>query len=313
MNQTGAPESPSEAPDLWRSTAVGVARLRAEHQIVDNGSIFSDPLAIPILGRAAPDPVELAQSDEHLRRGAIRRFIAARSRIANDVLDQRVARDGLKQAVILGAGLDTFGLRNPYPGLTTFELDRPAMQDFKRQRISEAEIQIPPTLRFVEADFERRTLSDILAGAGLDPLAPTVFVWLGVAIYLTRDAIGATLGVAAKTPQSTIVFDYSEPLENYPPQARKFLTGWGENVKARGEPWRSRFQPSEMHTLLAERGFAQTIDYNKGGLARRFGMEPPAPGEEAGAHVVVASTAAPGDHRGIQIGPAGARQPPRSA
>ncbi|MBO1359335.1 class I SAM-dependent methyltransferase [Acetobacter sacchari] len=307
MNQRGEPESPSEAPDLWRSTAVGVARLRAEHQIIDGGSIFLDPLAVPILGPAAPDPEELAQSDEHLRRGAIRRFIAARSRIANDVIDQRATRDGLGQAVILGAGLDTFGLRNPYPDLTTFELDRAAMQDFKRRRIVEAEIQIPATLRFVEADFERKTLPAILAESGFDPAEPTVFVWLGVAIYLTRGSISATLDVVAKTPRSTIVFDYSEPLENYPPQAQKFLTGWSENVKTRGEPWRSRFQPSEMHALLAERGFAQTIDYNKGGLARRFGTEPPAPGEEAGAHVVVASTAAPADSKGIQIGPVAAR------
>ena len=114
-------------------TARGAAAYRAIHQMLDGGVIFSDPFASKILDdetRAARDAIA---ADPSLR--PMRLFIAARSRFSEDTLAACVAR-GVRQIVVLGAGLDTFSLRNPYAGqgVRVFEVDYPATQAWKRER-----------------------------------------------------------------------------------------------------------------------------------------------------------------------------------
>ena len=120
-------------------------------------------------------------------------------------------RGAVCQYVILGAGLDTFAYRNPYPQgtLHVFEVDQPATQTWKRARLDEMGMTPPGDLTFAPVDFETRTLADGLRGAGYDPGKGTFFSWLGVTEYLTTEAVMTTLRfIASASKGSGIVFDY---------------------------------------------------------------------------------------------------------
>ena len=179
--------------------------------------MFSDPLAVTILGDDADGIIAGLSADPAQQR--MRIFMAARSRFAEDCLGAAVLR-GVRQAVVLGAGFDTFALRNPYSnlGLRVFEVDHPATQAWKRKRLSEVGLVIPASLAFAAIDFESDDLGHGLRDAGFDPDRPAFFIWLGVVPYLGRATIAATLRYIASVPDSEVVFDYSEPLENYPPE-----------------------------------------------------------------------------------------------
>jgi methyltransferase (TIGR00027 family) len=137
-------------------TAKGAATHRAVHQLLEGGEIFSDPLAVAILGED-PEAI-LREAQENPERRILRLFIAARSRFAEERLAAAVAH-GVRQLVVLGAGLDTFGLRNPHreKGLNVFEVDHPATQAWKRERIEAAAPSKPQSLCFVSVDFERQS------------------------------------------------------------------------------------------------------------------------------------------------------------
>jgi len=221
-------------------TALGAAEYRAAHQLLEGGKVFSDPLARTILGDGA-DAIIAGLSASPAQQGK-RIFMAARSRFAEDCLGMAVSR-GVRQAVVLGAGLDTFALRNPYSelGLRVFEVDHPATQAWKRKRLSEVGLAIPASLTFAAIDIESDDLGHGLRDAGFDPDSPAFFIWLGVVPYLGRAAIAATLRYIASVPESVVVFDYSEPLENYPPERRAEIVALGAYTAEIGEPWLSHF------------------------------------------------------------------------
>jgi methyltransferase (TIGR00027 family) len=260
-------------------TALGVAVHRAVHQISEGGRIFTDPFASAILGPEADTLIAQRSAPEHRH---MRMFVAARSRFAQDSLAAAVAR-GIRQVVVLGAGLDTTGLRNP--GLAVFEVDHPATQDWKRQQLVRMDIALPHGLRFAPVDFESQEICDGLASAGFDAAAPALFVWLGVVPYLTRNAIEATLDFVATVPGNEIVFDYSEPPENYPPKLRKQVMALAERVAVLGEPFRSHFTPPQMADLLKSSNFDGIEDLGPREIASRyFGKRVHA--QRAGGHVV---------------------------
>src|SRR4051794_6791043 len=118
-------------------TALRVARLRARHQISSDAALFRDPYAAPILGEGEPREADLAGEDVYSRQ--LRLFVATRSRFAEDSLGAAVEH-GVRQAVVLGAGLDTLSLRNPHSGngLRVFEVDHPSTQAWKQERIAAA-------------------------------------------------------------------------------------------------------------------------------------------------------------------------------
>jgi methyltransferase (TIGR00027 family) len=185
--------------------------------------------------------------------------------------------------VILGAGLDTTALRNP--DIAVFEVDHPATQVWKCRQLADMRIALPAGLRFAPVDFERQKISGGLAAAGFNAAAPAFFVWLGVVPYLTRDAIETTLNSVAAVPGSEIVFDYSEPPENYPPRLRKLVLGLVERVAALGEPFQSHFEPPEMAALLKNKGFGEIEDMGPREISARYFGKRIRP-DRAGGHVV---------------------------
>jgi methyltransferase (TIGR00027 family) len=248
-------------------TALSVAAHRALHQIIDGGSLFKDPLAAPMLGVDPRQVLGPHFNAPHER--ALRSFVAARSRWAEDTLAAAVAR-GVRQYVVLGAGLDTFGHRNPYPGLRVIEVDHPATQVWKRERAASAGIVPPASLAFAGVDFETGTLAEGLAAAGFDPAAPALFAWLGVVMYLTLDAVMATLGYIAGLPDSEVVFDHGESPSAYREPFRSARVARERRLAAIGEPFLTYFDPPELSAKLAELGFSEVEDLGPRTLGPRY-------------------------------------------
>ncbi len=232
---------------------------RATHQVLDVPPVFQDPLALRIIGATGIDVPreqgETARVNRHRRA-----FIAARSRYVEDQLAQLVDR-GIDQYVVLGAGLDTFAYRNPYPQLRVFEVDHPATQAWKREHLTSAAIQVPASMAFAPIDFERDHLADALARVGFDKDRPAFFGWLGVVAYLQLDAVFETLRfIASCVPGTTIVFDYSMPPDRLPPRQRQRFDAIAGQAAAVGEPWRTFFEPLDLDARLRQIGFGE-IDH----------------------------------------------------
>jgi methyltransferase (TIGR00027 family) len=269
-------------------TALGAAALRAAHQVLDGAAIFTDPLALRILGG---DAEAMLRDATDVSRQRLRRFIAIRTRFAEDALALAV-RGGVRQLVVLGAGLDTYAYRTPPSDhLRIFEVDHPATQAWKRARLAEAAIALPATLRFVPVDFERETLAQGLSAAGLDPAQQTFFTWLGVVPYLTEQAVLATLGFIAGLPGGAhVVFDYVNPTASIVEEgARAAHEALAARVASIGETLRCHFDTDQLGARLAELGFRDVEDLGPVEIAARF-----FPGRQTssggGAHVLRAAT-----------------------
>lgn len=250
-------------------TASRAAAHRAVHQVLEGGKIFADRFARSILGTEACAAADREAADPSTR--LIRLFIAVRSRFAEESLAAAVSR-GVRQAVILGAGFDTFALRNPHAalGLRVFEVDHAATQAWKRERIAQARLSVPTSLTFVPIDFEHQNLSDCLSENGFHSIEPAFFLWLGVVPYLRRDVVISILRIIAGVPESGVVFDYIEPLENYPPERRALAASMAERVAALGEPVLSHFEPAELARELRGLGFTDLEDLGPTEMAVRF-------------------------------------------
>ena len=202
---------------------------------------------------------------------------------------QKLSKEGFGRCVILGAGLDTFALRNPHDArqIRIYEVDHPATQAWKRQRLAEAQIALPPRLIFVPVDFERDDLGEKLAAAGFQQNSPAFFTWLGVVPYLTQDAIGRTLDYMSSIQNSEVVFDYMEPPEAFSEELRQLETQRAEQLKKMGERSVSRFDPAGIAAILRSHGFCAIEDIHFQEIASRFGraVKGLAPGH-AGVHVV---------------------------
>jgi methyltransferase (TIGR00027 family) len=273
-------------------TALGAARLRAAHQVLDGASIFVDPLALRILEDDTQAALRAAES--HSSGPRIRWFIAARSRIAEDALTI-AAGNGATQLVVLGAGLDTLAYRTPAASrLRIFEIDHPATQAWKRQCLLKASIEVPNTLSFVPVDFERETLADALASAGFDPKQRSFFSWLGVVPYLTEQAAFSTLGFIAALPGGAeVVFDYVNPAASMTPARSAEHQALVTRVAALGETIKSHFDTDVLRAELTALGFRDVDDLGPAQIATRFYPERANLSSRSGGHIVHATTFAP--------------------
>lgn len=272
-------------------TALGAASLRAAHQVVDRGLVFSDALALRILGTDAEQLMSDATAADPFRQ-RLRWFIAMRSRLAEDLFTAAAAR-GTAQLVVLGAGLDTYAYRTPLAGrLRIFEVDHPSTQLWKRAQLDNAGIAVPDGVTFVPVDFERERLADALAAAGFDAAAPSFFSWLGVVPYLTDEAVFATLGfVAGLTGGAEIVFDYMVPADDVQSKvAREGREALAARVASLGETLVSHFEPTQLASRLAAAGFHASDDFAAGRLAARYLPGRTMTGTGGGAHIMHATT-----------------------
>ena len=271
---TERPEHPMDdvrtaAPD---GTAVRVALWRAMHVQVDPPPhVLEDELGLRL---AAPDEGwrHRPDMDPQGTRG-FRAGIVARARFIEDLVAEQ-AGHGVAQYVVLGAGLDTFAQRRPEIAarLRVFEVDQPGVQAWKRRRLVELGLGIPEWLRLVPVDFEAgASWWERLAAAGFDASRPTVVASAGVAMYLTTDAIAATLRqVATLAPGSTLAMTFILPAELAEPEERPQLQAVEKAARASGTPFVSFFSPPEMLALAREAGFRQAQHVSAAALTQRY-------------------------------------------
>jgi methyltransferase (TIGR00027 family) len=239
-------------------TAQRVAMRRAAHQLLDEPRVFDDPLAVEIADGPSERPPEAQQPYSR----ALRAFIAVRSRYAEDQLARAVER-GVRQYVVLGAGLDTFAYRNRFrsDGLRVFEVDHPATQEWKRAQLRARGIAIPPDMTFAAVDFERQSLEDGLIAAGFERHRPAFFSWLGVTPYLSRAAFDATIQFIARMPEgSGVVFDFAVERRLLSPAQQLALDALSARVARAGEPFQLFFDPAALAGDLARLGFRDIED-----------------------------------------------------
>ncbi|MED5621951.1 class I SAM-dependent methyltransferase [Ideonella sp. BN130291] len=264
MDSTIAP-----APD---TTAARVALWRALHVALDAPPhVLNDEVGLRLL---APAPGWRRRGDmhpQHTRRS--RASIVARARFIEDLVAEQ-AEAGVRQYVSLGAGLDSLAQRRPdlLSRLRVFEIDQPSTQAWKRQRLLDEGFGLPAGLSFVPVDFEAGDdWVQRLQAAGFDRQAPAVVASAGVSMYLSQEAIAATLRqVAAFASGSTFVMSFMLPVELTEPEEQAVLRQVAKGARARGTPFISFFAPHEMLALARDCGFAHARHVSSDELTQRY-------------------------------------------
>ena len=272
------------APD---NTAVRTALWRALHVEIDSPPhVFEDEVGLKL---TAPDAGWRNRPDMSPFTRPFRASILARARFVEDLVAEQAAR-GVRQYVILGAGLDTFVQRRPELAsrMLVFEIDQPGPQEWKRRRLDDLGFGIPSYLRLVPVDFEAGDpWWERIAASGFDAGRPAVVASTGVSMYLTKDAIATTLRqVAVLPPGSTLVMSFMLPIELLDPEVRSGVERAAEGARASGTPFISFFTPTEMLALARDCGFKEVEHISAAMLAQRYfadrtdGLRPPNNSEE---------------------------------
>ena len=258
------------------STAVRVALWRAQHvQIDPPPHVLEDEIGLKLVApssawRNRPDMKGVAMA-------RYRASIVIRARFVEDLVTEQLAY-GVEQYVILGAGLDTFAQRRPEiaSSLQIFEIDRPGSQEWKRQRLMELGYGVPKGLHLVPVDFEvDDAWLDHLVTAGFDPSRPAVVASTGVSMYLTKEAIAATLQqVATFASGSTFAMTFllpPEPATGAKPAGRSSAK---KETRSR-KPFISFFTPQEMLALARKAGFKEARHLSGITLTERYFPDKP--------------------------------------
>ena len=254
-------------------TAHRVALRRAAHQLWDNPRVFDDPVALQIIGQEGVAELQGRGTPDSDTGRYLRAFLVAGSCFAEEHLAMAVKR-GVKQYVVLGAGLDTFACRNPFADLHVFEADYPATQAWKRNLLEAGGIDVPATLIFAPVDFERDTLSAGLASAGFQANEPAFFSWVGVTPYLPEETVLGTLRwIAAACKQNGVAFDYAVPRESLNIFNRTTFDALAARVAADGEPFGGFFDPKKLSRELQGMGFQHIEDLGGKEINSRYFSE----------------------------------------
>lgn len=265
-------DGPSTEPN---HTAVRVALWRALHVAVDPPPhVFVDEVGLRL---AAPEDAWRERRD--MDPGFTRTFragIVARARVVEDLVAAEAAR-GVGQYVILGAGLDTFAQRCPEGGgkggrLHVFEIDQPGTQAWKRQRLVDLGFGVPPWLHLVPVDFEAGdSWLEGLVAAGFGAAKPAVVASTGVSMYLTKEAIAATLRqVAGLAPGSTLAMTFILPMDLADPEERPGREIAEKGARAAGTPFISFFAPPEIVALSRACGFRDARVVSRDEVVQRY-------------------------------------------
>jgi methyltransferase (TIGR00027 family) len=254
------------------ATAKGTAAMRAiESERPSNERICYDPFARKLTDTVFYLLIKLfAGYGERRTHGALT-FIVCRSRYFDDFIHECL-QSGIAQLVILGAGLDSRAYRDELSQgvIKIFEVDHPATQASKIERVKKVVGRIPSNLTYVPIDFNAETLDKLLA-CGFDRSLRTLFVWEGVTHYLDAEAVDATLAWvrANATPSSTIIFDYQ--YVSAPSQAqtrRNYL--YAVISRLSGERRAFGFEKGQIKDFLARRGFTHVVEVNAEQLKRLY-------------------------------------------
>lgn len=260
-------------------TAEAAAALRANHfQNADN-PVFSDPFAFELTSKGwkklltTPLTVKVMNSGIFNRSlGLLTGQVVGRSRYAEDQLQQAI-KGGIQQYVLVGAGLDSFALRQSqhYPHLKIFEVDHPDTQATKQKKMAELG-EIPTNVEFVSIDFEKESIAAALARSGFKQDQAAFFSWLGTTHYLEPQTTLNTLQSIAEiaAANSEVVMDYSidyRELQGIERFGSMFVSQFTRFLK---EPLLGKFRPLSLHQAVQQMGFEVVEDLSGHGLSERY-------------------------------------------
>jgi methyltransferase (TIGR00027 family) len=254
-------------------TLLGSSIMRAEHQLLDTPRVFDDPIVLDLVPEAT-NPTALAEfrtySESVLT--LLRSALAMRSRFAEDRLAEAVSR-GVRQYVMIGAGLDTFPWRQPKfaENIQIFAADHPASLGWTQSRLRERAMSTPANLIYVPVDLDVQPLGDVLATGGFDPKAASFCSLLGVTQYLGGEAIDLLLRfVVSLPPGSEIVFSFVIPEDELDGDDLDVAIRSAARTDALGEPWKSRLRTCDLIERLAQIGFSDIFHLTPAAAQARY-------------------------------------------
>jgi len=258
-------------------TAQLAAAHRAYHLMHDRPTILEDSAAIWLLGPPLSVVLRVAPLRWLFWKRLLAKvlpvsvFVVVRSRYAEDCLERSIS-EGYRQYLILGAGLDSWALRHETPGVSVFELDHPATQQWKEARIRARLGTVPSHLTLIPIDFEREAIADALCSQQYDRDSRAFVSWLGTIYYLTRGAIEATLASLAMAcaPGSRVVFDYFQPKSTMSPADLQLFEELDRGGTRRGEPMQTLLDSEEVAEMLHSTGFCIVEDLSASEVRRRY-------------------------------------------
>lgn len=255
-----------EKPD---NTAQRTALWRALHMEIDaKPFIFEDPWALRLAG---PDAGWQNRPDMKFTK-PIRASIVGRARFVEDQVMQSLA-NGITQYVILGAGLDSFALRNPalQDQVQVFEIDQPDTLNWKREIILKHLKAIASNLRFVPVDFEKTTWWDALNEAKFDVTKPVVITCTGVTLYLSHQAIKEMLErMAGLAAGSVVIISFYAPVETLTGEDKALMEMSLKGAAASGTPMVSFFDAAQVQQMASEAGLKNCQTYDTKDLITRY-------------------------------------------
>jgi len=277
---------------LASQTALATALMRSLHTRADPQPLIQDPWGdrlVPELvleairervRAVAPDLIDETSSgdvrafvDGFLRASPAYASVILRTCYTEEALHAAVAR-GVRQYVMIGAGFDSYALRRPPEArdVVVYEIDHPATQALKRGRIADCKIAVPPALHFLSADLARESVDEVLSRSPFHAEEPAFFSWLGVTMYLTREANLAALAAIARcgTPGSELVFTYLDQAVFHLDRVPAAFVELRQAVSSVGEPFVSGFAPSEIAADLESVGFELVEDFEDPELVARY-------------------------------------------
>ncbi len=266
-------------PGKPSQTAEFVAILRANHFLnTKEPKLLHDSLALVMTSYSTPEEIDAHvqgiigvfanlsdQKSAEIFVKRIEQAVCIRARLVEERL--KVLRDqGLAQFVILGAGMDTSAYRLPnlLDGIAVFEVDHPDTQNWKKEKLKASKIEIPDNISFVPYDFENQTLMEALRDGGISHAQKSLFPWLGVNMYLTKDAVQDTLSTVTEfAAGSELIMDFAMPdydhnFDVMPNSIDKLA----KVVADMGEPMLSKFTLGELANVFSEAGFSEFTFYD---------------------------------------------------
>lgn len=235
-------------PDqLLGATARWTASVRALESARDD-RLFDDPWAAALAGAEGAAWMAGRPADSVLP-------IVLRTRFFDDFLQRVASERGIRQIVLLAAGLDTRAFRLAWPAHTRlFELDQPAVIARKERILQEAGAAPTCTRQCLPANLSD-PWQEALLQAGFDPGQPSAWLLEGFLFYLPNERITSILDAVSNLaePGSWLGFDIINPAVLTSPWTR----AWVEMQAAAGAPWIGAL--ADPVGFMAARGWNATL------------------------------------------------------
>ncbi|MEO8693880.1 MAG: SAM-dependent methyltransferase [Acidimicrobiales bacterium] len=260
------------------STFNGAAVRRAVHVRYERPPVLDDDWAVKLIDRKSrllvriPPLYRRYLAPQQLRSKSLFAYSISNLRLAEELVEHGVTA-GRHQYLLLGAGLDSFGVRRQdlADRLRVYELDHPVAQAVKRARLIRARGSIPANLELVPIDFETTTITQALAPSSHDARQPSTMSWLNTIAYLSVEATATSLrGLGeVSASDSRLIFNYP-PNTPAGPDGEADLAAVRASVARKGEPFRSAFDPLDMERYVTDAGFVVEQHLTEADLDRRF-------------------------------------------